>query len=158
MRFLFIHVILILLAANIYGQGLADTIHIKRGYGVSFYQKNRKLSPKSLLNIMASNPEAYKEMKYAKGKSDAAGVCGFIGGFFIGWPIGTAIGGGDPEWSLAAIGALFVVVSIPLSADYKKHTIKAVDIYNSGLKDIGYQEVELRLGVTMNGIGLKLNY
>lgn len=38
-----------------------------------------------------------------------------IGGGLIGWPLGTAIGGGDPEWILAGIGAGVLAVAIPLA-------------------------------------------
>ena len=158
MRIILVHVLFLICTAGVYGQSLADTIQIKKAYSTSFYQNNRKLSPKALLNITASNPEAYKAMKYAKGQSDAAGVMSFIGGFFIGWPIGTALTGGDPEWTLAAVGGLFVVASIPLSANYKKHTIKAIHIYNDGLKEIGYNDIELQLNFTNNGIGCAMTF
>jgi hypothetical protein len=115
MRIILIQVVCLFCTYVLCGQTLSDTIQIKRGYGVSFYQKNRKLSPKVLLSITSSNPEAYKEMKIAKGKSDASGICSFIGGFLIGWPLGTLLSGGDPEWTLAAMGAAFVAISIPLN-------------------------------------------
>ena len=35
------------------------------------------------------------------------------GGFLIGWPLGTALAGGDPNWTLAAIGAGCVAIAIP---------------------------------------------
>lgn len=158
MRIILINIVLFILASPIYAQSLADTIQIKRVYSTSFYQNNRKLSPKALLNITASNPEAYKAMKYAKGQSDAAGIFSFIGSFFIGWPIGTALGGGDPEWSLAYIGGLFVLASIPPASNYKKRAIKAIHIYNDGLKEIGYNDIELQLNFTNNGIGCKMTF
>lgn len=30
-------------------------------------------------------------------------ILSYAGGFMIGWPIGTAIGGGKPAWALAGI-------------------------------------------------------
>lgn len=38
-------------------------------------------------------------------------IFGFSGGYLIGWPIGEAIGGGDPQWYLAGIGTGLVGVA-----------------------------------------------
>jgi len=158
MRIILMNVLLLMCTYALCGQTLADTIQIKRGYGVSFYQKNRKLSPKALLGITYSNLEAYKEMQIAKRNSDASGVISFIGGFLIGWPIGTALSGGEPEWKLAGIGAALIAITIPMTTAYRKHTIKAVHIYNDGLKEIGYNQTELKLNLVSNGIGIKMTF
>ena len=34
----------------------------------------------------------------------------------VGHSIGTAIGGGDPEWALAGVGAGLIAVAIPISS------------------------------------------
>ena len=39
-------------------------------------------------------------------------VFGFSGGALIGWPLGTAIAGGDPVWYLAGIGAGLIGVGV----------------------------------------------
>jgi hypothetical protein len=47
---------------------------------------------------MQYNQEAYNEFKKAKSSYDAVQVVGFVGGFLIEWPVGTALRGGDPQW------------------------------------------------------------
>lgn len=59
-------------------------------------------------------------------------IFSYAGGFMIGWPIGTAIGGGDPNWGIAAAGVGCVLLSIPLANGYKKNAKEAVSIYNNG--------------------------
>ena len=60
-------------------------------------------------------------------------ILSYAGGFMIGWPIGTAIGGGKPAWALAGIGGGLVAVAIPLSISSNKKMETAVRQYNAGL-------------------------
>ena len=53
-----------------------------------------------------------------------------IGGMLIGFPLGTAIVGGEPEWGLAAAGTVFLLGSIPLNRIFKARALNALDIYN----------------------------
>lgn len=150
--------LLFLMTYCFYGQNISDTIETKNALGVIFLQNGKKLTPRNLLEISSSNAESYKEMKIAKSNYDVGSVFGFAGGFMVGWPIGTAIGGGEPNWTLAVVGAGLIVISIPFSTAYSKHARKAVEIYNNGLKQTGSSTVEFRLGLTFNGVGLKINF
>jgi hypothetical protein len=139
-----------------YGQSKSDSIEIKKTLGTVFRQNGKNLTPRQLLDITQSNTEAYKEMKIAKSNYDVGSVFGFAGGFLIGWPLGTAIAGGQPNWALAGIGAGLIVVSIPFSTAYTKHAKNAVKLYNNGLKSTGFDNVDLTIGLTCNGIGVKV--
>src|SRR5687767_12676104 len=81
----------------------------KTFFGTKFISNGRALKPKDVLQLMRSNEEAYPIFKKAKSNYDAAGVLGFTGGFMVGWPLGAAIGGGDPQWGLAAGGAAIIL-------------------------------------------------
>jgi hypothetical protein len=125
-------VILSFLSSQIFAQANEGDIEMKKSFwGVKFNQDGKPLKPKEVLRIMEVNPQAHAEFKKAKSNYDAAQVFGFIGGFMVGWPIGTAIGGGDPEWGLAAGGAGFILLSIPFSKGFSKHAKSAIEIYNS---------------------------
>ncbi len=97
-------------------------------------------------------------MKLAKSNYDVGYVFGFAGGFLIGWPIGTAIGGGDPNWTLAAVGAGLAVISIPFMVSYTKHAKNAVHKYNKGLKYSYFAKPDLKIGLTYNGVGIKIKF
>lgn len=120
--------------------------------GTKFVSGGRVLKPKDVLELMRSNEEAYPIFKKAKSNYDAAGVLGFIGGFMVGWPVGTAIGGGDPQWGLAAGGAAIILCSIPLSVSFKKHAERAVSIYNGN--PVAYKPV---FYLSPYGTGAKIN-
>lgn len=123
-------------------------------WGVKFYNDNRLIRPNEVLNLMKADEEAYAAFKKAKANYDAAQVFGFVGGFMIGWPIGTAIGGGDPQWGLAAGGAGVLLLSIPFSSAFLKHSRNAIAIYN---KDTGSASAwPTRVEVLPYGAGAKV--
>ena len=150
--------ILILCVSQIFAQSQTDSIQIKKSLGTIFIQNGKKLTPKQLLEITKVNQEAYKEMKVAKSNHDIGSVFGFAGGFLVGWPLGTAIAGGEPNWALAGIGAGLIVMSIPFSSSYAKHAKNAVGIYNNGLNQTGLRKVNFDLGLTCYGIGVKMRF
>ena len=142
----------------VHGQYQSDSIAIKKAFGTRFQQNGRNLTPRQLLDITKSNPDALAEMKLAKRNYDVGYVFGFAGGFLIGWPIGTAIGGGDPNWTLAAVGAGLAVISIPFTVSYTKHARNAVHIYNKELKYSYFVEPDLKIGLTYNGVGIQIKF
>ena len=81
---------------------------------------------KELLNKADFDPVFKKAMS----NYNAGQVLGFVGGFMVGWPLGTALGGGDPNWGIAAGGVAVLLCTIPLSSAFKKHARTAVDMYN----------------------------
>lgn len=124
-------VLLVILSFNTLAQE-AD-IRIEKAFGgVKFYQGTTLLKPKEVMNLMADSPEALEAFKKAKSNYDAGQVIGFIGGFMIGWPIGTALAGGEAQWGLAAGGVGVLLLAIPLNSAFNKHSKNAVEIYNRG--------------------------
>jgi hypothetical protein len=98
--------------------------------GVRFELDSVTISPKQVLDVMYYTDKPYKEFKKAKMNYGIAGVLGFTGGIMLGFPIGTAIAGGKPEWLLAAGGAAVILTSIPFSIAFKRRARNAVDLYN----------------------------
>lgn len=143
-----------------FSQTQTDSISVKKVFGgYQFYQGEKRLNVKQLVNTMKPNEEAYSQMKSAQSSYTTASVISFAGGFMIGWQLGAAIGGGDPNWAMAGIGAGLFVVSIPISQKYNKQAKQAVDTYNLGLQTTSFwDKSELRLSMTGNGLGLTLRF
>ncbi len=144
--------------AQIFAQNKSDSIEIKKALETTFKQNGKNLTPRKLLNITQTNTEAYKEMKIAKNNYNIESVFGSVGGFMVGWVLGGAVVGGEPNWTLAGIGAGLIIVSIPFSTAYSKHAINAVRIYNNGLKLTGMNNMDFKVGLTCNGIGIKMTF
>ncbi len=111
--------------------GSAQEIKMYKTFGgVRYEMDTLVLSPKQVLEVLKSNPVAFEEFKRAKVNYNIAGVLGFTGGMLIGFPIGTAIAGGDPEWGLAAGGVGLLLASIPFNRAYKGRAFGAIELYN----------------------------
>ena len=138
----------------------SESITMKKVFGgYQFYQGDKRLNVNQLVNTMKSNEQAYKEIRSAKTTYSIATVFAGAGGFMVGWPIGTAIGGGDPNWTMAGIGAGLIVVSIPLSLKFNKQASQAVNTYNRGsATGLFWNKSELRFCMTGYGMGLRLRF
>ena len=128
--------------------------------GLKFTQNGKNLTMNELVSTMKSSPNSYKLIKSAKSNNLLAQVIGGVGGGLIGFPIGTAIGGGKPNWTLAGIGAGLVGISIPISSNVKKKAKKAVEIYNSSLNSTTSTNFipNFKVIANSNGVGLSMNF
>ena len=148
----------LLLLSSSFGQSEGEITSKKVFGGYTFSQGDKTLTINQLLSTMKENPEAYDLMKSAKSTTDAATVLGAIGGFMIGWPLGSAIGGGDPNWALAGIGAGVLAIGIPVGISANRKVLNAVDRYNQGLQNTSINATP-KLNLTFgNGFGLALNF
>jgi hypothetical protein len=130
----FIAFLIFSLSFSSYAQS-KDSIYVVKKMATVFMKDGKYLQPKDLLALTKSNPDAYKEMKRAKLNYDFAFGLGYIGGGFIGFPIGYALTGTKKiNWVPFLIGAgAFIGASIPFNRAYIRHTKNAVEIYNSSL-------------------------
>lgn len=159
MKTIIVSLAFLICGSSVFSQQKEGDIEIKKGFGgIKLYQDGRVLKPKQALSVMQINPEAYKEFKRAKSNYDGAQVMGFIGGFMIGWPLGTAIAGGDPEWGLMAGGAGILLLSIPLNTGYSKHARQAVAIYNGGSDPTSKLPVSISITPYVGGARLTVRF
>jgi hypothetical protein len=132
-----------------------DLKMVKSFGGTKFYLDGQLLKPKEVLNLMEHDVEAFNEFKKAKSNNDAGNVLGFIGGVMIGWPLGTALAGGDPQWGLAAGGAAVLVATIPLTIGFKKHATTATNLYNRNTSNVS-ADLRPKVNMGLHGTGARL--
>lgn len=126
--------------------------------GYQFSQGGDRLNFTQLARVVKPNPEAYKLAKSAKANNIYSSIIGGVGGFMLGWNIGTAIGGGNPNWLVAGAGASLIVIAIPISNSGMKQARRAAELYNDSA---GYgilknkQEWHLSLGSQGTGLVFK---
>ena len=128
--------------------------------GYKYMQAGNPLSMGALVNTLAPYPQASKLIKQARSNTSLASVIGLAGGALIGFPLGTAAGGGNPNWALAGIGAGLVAVAIPISLNANKKSKQAVDLYNSssGAATLYSDKPELSIVANGTGFGLSVNF
>lgn len=155
--------IIALLALNLsfsFAQTATDSILIKKaGREYQFYQGGERLNMRQLLVIMHSNEMAFKQMRSAQSSYTLGLFVGMTGGFMVGYPLGTALAGGEPNWTIAIIGGALIVAYIPISQGFNKKSHQAVETYNAGLQTTSFWDThELNLSITTNGLGIALNF
>ena len=153
-----ISLILVGILFSLQGFSQSGDITYKKTFGgLKFYQHDQVLRPKQMLNKMSGNQEAQDYMKKAKTNYDVAQVLGGIGGFMVGWPIGTAIGSGEPNWTMAAIGGGIILLALPLSSGFNKNAKKAVEIYNNK-EDASSRKMKFDFAIDKYGVGVVLRF
>lgn len=90
----------------------------------------------------------------------AANVLAIPGGALIGWTLGGAVAGGDPEWYLAGIGAGLIAIAIPLEIIGKKRCDRYSIIKTEDMPYYAFSGNNTRLSVGGSGntIGLVLDF
>jgi hypothetical protein len=146
-----------LLTGFVTGQNLADSVEVNNSLGSLFKKPAPGYEPKNLLIKLQPNAAAFAEMKKAKSAYDAGMVFGFVGGALIGWPVGSALGGGEPQWVLAGVGAGVILLALPLSKSYKVHAKKAIQLYNDGTNQTG-RSLHIKVGILDQGVGVRLRF
>lgn len=155
MRYILTVMLIMTLFSQLAAQSNSD-FHL--GKGGRIFQGSTVVKPKTVLEIMELNPAAHTAFKKAKNNYDAANVLGAIGGALIGWPLGTALGGGDPQWGMAAGGAALVLLSLPLTSAFKKHANIAIDLYNKDTPTVRHYTPALNVGLRGAGVGMTLRF
>jgi len=141
------------------GQNRLDSIQVKkRPLGTVFMMNGMYLIPRQLTDMSRSYPDAFAEMKKARANLGAMSVFSYAGGFMIGWPIGTALAGGKANWTLAGVGAAFVLLSIPFANGYTNHAKNAVRIINNRRGYSMLAPPQYRFSFTGSGIGLQVRF
>ena len=130
---------------------------IQSSGGYQLNDGDRQLTKKELVSMLKTNDQAYRQFKSAQSTNAFGIVIGALGGGLVGWPIGTALAGGEPSWMMLGIGAGLIIVSIPISQSAIRKKIEAVETYNRGLRTTTFWDrSELKFAATGNGVGLTL--
>ena len=138
----------------------AQSLTFEKGRGGWQFREDGQILSKPVLQERFSTiPAAAENYQSYRSQMGLAGVLGGIGGVLIGLPLGTAIGGGDPNWWLAGIGAGVVVLAIPIESGAKKKARAAVAAHNASLGSVPDSSRPVRWRVvTARGLGLGLTF
>ncbi len=155
MKPVFLFFLAVSLSSVIGAQQGTTPLELKSGFsGLRIIQQGKSLTLKQAVDVMQPVPEAISYLKKARSANTVASIISFAGGALIGWPLGTAIGGGDPQWELAIAGAGLIVTAIPFSIGAKKNAVRAVEAYNTSVQTVGKRQLRMKLAFTGNGMGL----
>jgi hypothetical protein len=161
-KMIFLMIMLFSISGISVAQSASDSIVVQKVFGgYSFIKDGKPMNLKNLKLTLQNNPQAYEVFRKAQGTYFMTSMLSYAGGYLIGYPIGTMLYGGEPQWVMAGIGAGLIAIAIPIGNEFNKRALNAVDIYNSNLKKKSssvFDEAELRLAATANGVGLVLKF
>lgn len=154
MRLLLVFLFTCMVVSLTHAQSESDSVYIiKNFWGYKFYHQQERLNINQLPSLMEANPEALDKSVKAKNRYVLSSIVSGAGGFLIGLQLANTIIGGDPNWTMAAIGGGLVIVSIPIYSQSYKLSSTAVGIYNSQLHSFN-PKPQFMLGISGNGLGL----
>lgn len=139
----------------------AQKINSEKAFGgFKYFQNGKRLKMKQVFNKVSNNPAARKLVKPAKTKINIGNALAGVGGFCIGYTLGTAAGGGEPNWILAVSGIALGIASYPIASSGYKQANQAVRIYNNGLdKATGAVfKPKIEIAASGNSIGLLVRF
>lgn len=137
----------------------SQQINTEKVFGGYKYTYNDELiSIGDLASIIKSNTNAFKLIKEGRTNRSLSAALGFIGGGLIGWPIGTVLGGGKANWTMAGIGSGLIILAIPISSGANKKINQAVKLYNASFKATSKNilKPEFSIIANQNGFGLSM--
>ncbi|GEM_PF-3242574 len=91
-------------------------------------------------DVMLPYNEAYGEMSKAKWNADVSTVMASVGGFLVGWQLGTELAGGEGNLASLGIGIGAAIASVAFRVMAKKRTRSAIKMYNANVKATAYME------------------
>lgn len=147
------------LQAVSHSQGNPEPLTVKTGFfGWQFQHNGKKISPAAASDMLLANDQSAAYMRSARSNNTMSQIVGSIGGFMVGYPVGTSMGGGKPNWALAGVGAGLIAVSVPFSIAANKNARNAVAAYNEAAGVTSRNKTEFRLGFTGSGMGVSMRF
>lgn len=151
--------LLLLLSGRSFSQTNNQPLTFKDGFfGWQFRKGEQKLKAGEVAGLLQANPEAARLFSSARSGYTVASVIGGIGGFMLGYTLGSLLGSDDPNWTVGGIGAGLTVVSLPISIGATGKAKKAIAMYNEGPKTGAAQSTGWQLTFTGNGLGLAYRF
>jgi uncharacterized membrane protein YkgB len=140
-------------------QTSVDSIHIvKNAWSYTYFTDGYELTPENMKFVMPNNPKSLRYFKKAQTSSIISFGMGYLGRSLIGWPIGTALGGGKLNWIIAIIGCGVVAATIPIVNSSNRNLKKAIDSYNRGVSFADKPNIDVNLGLSRNGLGVLFRF
>ncbi len=136
----------------------SQEINLERG---KYYVNGSQISTRETKQLLTSNAEALSKFKSGLGKESAGGfLIGFGGALVITDLVVGLVS--DVKYPTAAtyIGAGALIVAIPVLSGKNKKIKEGIDLYNSGLKNLGEtnSNFEVNLIGNQRGYGIQIRF
>lgn len=111
-----------------------DSIDMVNGNGFTgprFYQGNTRITMSQADKLMRQNPQAVPYLTKSKTNNIVAIGLGLVGGFFVGYQLGSLLAGKKINGALLGTGVGLIGISIPFGISGSRNLKKALSAYNA---------------------------
>lgn len=131
----------------------------KHALGYKYTMNDQRLNLKDI-TILTSHIDGSRErIQKVKGLNILNQIIGGVGGFCLGYSIGSMIRGAKPDWKLVGAGAGLVLTTIPIGNEMNKIVRSVVDDYNTSLDDSAlHEKPNIGVGSGQYGYGLVIQF
>jgi len=131
----------------------------KAGGGLMVKQGKKELNQRELFDVLNEDADASVFVGRYKTKNVGSTALSLVGGGLIGFPLGQAIGGGEPQWVLALAGVGVLAIAIPIAISANKDIKTGIDVYNENLVASAFvPKPIIQFGGQQHGVGLSLKF
>ncbi|MCF8369667.1 MAG: hypothetical protein K9G76_11560 [Bacteroidales bacterium] len=160
-RYTGILIISLFLFSSGFTQGTSDSLIILPRGALTIAYRGEVVKLSKIGDIVENTPEAYESFRRADANNAAMNGCGLVGGFIIGYQLGSLLGGAevDEGWIVTTgAGLVFVGLSLGFQMTRNRHLYLTVKKYNESLKpQAGNQKKEMILGFGFQKHGMGIN-
>lgn len=140
-------------------QSVTDSIKIYKGaFGNIYLKDGKSLRGRTLYQVLSKNPETLPHITAAKTNNVYGNIFGGAGGFILGYQLGSSYTRTSPNWFALGSGAVLAALQIPFEIARVKHTKKAVLMYNNDILKTSSLKPSYNIGLSNNGISLKITF
>lgn len=144
----------LLTAMNAQSDNQSTQLQLSSGFwGTTYFVGNEKVSAKDFAEALKPDKESYKMFKSGRTLNTIGMVFGGVGGFCVGWDLGSRVGGGNGNTGLLIGGGVVAVGGIIFGLAGESKMKKAVKLFNG--RDTAW---EFQLEPAQEGIGLCLKF
>lgn len=134
-------------------------VAVKALIGHTYYYQGERISYSELNEILATNPVSRQQSLEAQPIYVLSQIISGVGGFCVGWELGSIVTGTSSGGVLLLFGAGLIGISLPIYSRYCKKIEQALDIYNSSKRTAKIEKPQnLHVGLNSSGISFSLHF
>jgi len=109
--------------------------------------------------VIVTDSAAYSKYETGNTYNSVARVFSSVGGCALGWPLGTQLGGGEPNWTLAYVGLGTMGIGLIFALISQDYYDDAIDLYltniGGGVSHIKHNSLPI---FTSTGVGISIRF
>ncbi len=108
--------------------------------------------------VIESDSAAYSKFETGNSYYTLANVFSSVGGFAVGYPLGTQLSDGEPNWTLAYVGLGTIGIGLILALISQDYYNDAIDLYIANIGGVSHIRSKSLPNFTTKGVGISIRF